>query len=71
MKHPNSEPVFLDFPFVSNIIPSTYLLKGSYPVVIISLVPYYQVFCHKKQENLCVFAPLRETIWIAGIARFR
>ena len=35
------------------------------------LVPYYLVFCHKKQENLCVFAPLREAIWVAGIARVR
>jgi hypothetical protein len=35
----------------------------------VSLVPYHLVFCQKKQENLCVFAPLREAIWVAGIAR--
>ena len=33
------------------------------------LVPYHLVFCHKKQENLCVFVSLCEAIWVAGIAR--
>ena len=30
------------------------------------LVPYFQVFYHKKQENfsLCVLASLRETFWL-------
>ena len=35
------------------------------------LVPYHLVFCHKKQENLCVFVSLCEAIWVAGIARVR
>jgi hypothetical protein len=37
----------------------------------LTLVSYHLVFCQKKQENLCVFAPLREAIWVAGIARVR
>ena len=28
------------------------------------LVPYHLVFCHKKQENLCVFASLCEAFWL-------
>jgi len=30
------------------------------------LVPYFMVFCHKKQENLCALASLREIFFLVA-----
>ena len=53
---------YADSPMVLPIPLSKDILRGI-------LVPYHLVFCHKKQENLCVFVFLCEAIWVAGIAR--